>query len=764
MKKLFLRRFLPSLSKDFILICRISIVEIIIIGLLLIKFSLDYEQSKITEKTSIAANQVEKLISSDVRYLKYQLFYVSQQIKTVDTDKDVIGITKILSSFTFRTKDQLDVFINWNSFSWVDKKNKMISDGVHGLIKNPIDVSGRDYLKKTTENSDQLVFGEAVLGVLSNRLIIPIGVGVFSQQQQYLGTLVFGLDMEIVLQKILRLIGDEDFDFVIINNNKIAIESANISAKEQDLAKQYLTEFSNDPNKNFTSSWWDVLFGGKAFFAVKNVKESPLTILAFYDPAKSFDQLLKVLLKQLFFVFLVICSCVILFRKIRRRIVEPVSELSKFALKIAEGDFEFVAKKPKSAELLDLFAILSSVRNSAKREKNLMQQLELTNRQLSKANDAKAEFLAKSSHDIKNYIFGILGLSRIILQSKDKERILANEELQMIEIIADQSKELMHFVEDLLDTNQIEVGEFVLDKMQLCDLGVLIERIVLLNKSLATRHKVMVYSKISQELPKIKCDVRRMKQILFNIITNAIKYSKEGGEVNITVNYSKDDKNLCVKVIDQGIGMEKDEIEMLLLGKGRNIDKSDVAEIDSHGLGMQIVLNLIKLHNGTIEITSQKGQGTTIKMCFKVEDLEQKVAVENLEVETQIQGYKTILLVEDNPTNIKITAKILQSVGYKVLSAENGSDAIKMLDDNTVDLILMDGEMPIMNGYDATRKIREGLVFKNFQNYKNIPIIALMSSSDAETIKRALASGMNLHLDKSSSRTKLLSTIEDCLK
>lgn len=124
---------------------------------------------------------------------------------------------------------------------------------------------------------------------------------------------------------------------------------------------------------------------------------------------------------------------------------------------------------------------------------------------------------------------------------------------------------------------------------------------------------------------------------------------------------------------------------------------------------------------------------------------------------------KSILLVEDNPANIKITTRVLRDIGYKTRHAENGKDALAILDEEDFDLILMDGEMPIMNGYDTASTIREGKVFKRFKNYKKIPIVALMSSSDDKTIGRALDSGMSDHLEKSTSKTKLNSIINKWL-
>jgi CheY-like chemotaxis protein/anti-sigma regulatory factor (Ser/Thr protein kinase) len=282
---------------------------------------------------------------------------------------------------------------------------------------------------------------------------------------------------------------------------------------------------------------------------------------------------------------------------------------------------------------------------------------------------------------------------------------------------------------------------------------------VLLNKSLAIKNQIDIATNIIEELPKLECDVRRMKQILTNLITNALKYSPANTTITITAKYLTKEKQIYIEVKDEGIGMNDDEIKMALLGNGEDIDKSELnKEFDSHGIGMPIVKRLVELHNGRLEIESAKRMGTKIKLYFN--SLDKRKSEDRLTKQTI---NKKILIVDDSPVNLKITSTILKRVGYAVNYVENGADAISILDQENFDLILMDGEMPIMDGYQATREIREGNSFKNFKNYKNIPIIALMGNSDHETIGKIQDCGMNGHLSKSSSAKEILDVVESFL-
>lgn len=762
MRKKFSFNFSPSLTKDFVLIYRISLIGIFIVGCLFIKFSIDQEKQKIAENLTIAAEQINKSITYNIDYLKYQLYYATKQVKAQNIYTNDKRINDILSSFVGNINNQVDIFITWNAFSWVNDKHQLTVDGAGGIIKHPVDLSKRDYIQITSKVPNKLVFGKPISGALSERLIIPVGMGVFSDDNKYLGTLVFGLDVERILGKLENMVGNETYSFAVMHDENISFASSSFSEENHDLTKKIIADYNQEllhKTAKELASPKNVFAYDSQFYRVESIKNSPLKILILYNKEKSRQQIFNILFKHSFLIFLVVFSCMLLFQKIYRRIVRPIKKLSQLALKISRKDFTFAIEKPSSKELIDLYNTLNLVKDILQREETLLKQLELTNVKLAKANEAKAEFLAKSSHDIKNYVFGINGLSHLILENNEKS---PGEERQMVETIADQSEELMHFVEDLLDTNQLETGEFSLEKIQICDISAIIERIVLLNKSLAIRHDVLLVTNLEKNLPKLKCDPRRMKQILVNLVTNAIKYSLAKTTVTISAEHLEMEKQIYIEIADQGIGMTEEEAAMALEGLGKNIDKPNLENVDSHGIGMVIVLKLVKLHHGRIEIDSKKGVGTKVKLYFDAVSEGEIAAFNNI---TNFglphkERHKSILLVEDNPVNIKITTKILRDVGHKVCAVPNGKEALEVLDQQDFDLILMDGEMPVMSGFEATKKIRDGKVFTKFKNFKSIPIIALMASSDKKTIQRAIKCGANETAEKSISHKKLLEVID----
>ena len=238
--------------------------------------------------------------------------------------------------------------------------------------------------------------------------------------------------------------------------------------------------------------------------------------------------------------------------------------------------------------------------------------------------------LKNISHDLRNHMSGISGAIGVIAENltsykkqqaalgiKLDERLRESEE--WINILAPYSIEAMQYVEDMLDISMAATGKFSLGEMVQCDLEKLIARLLIFNKSFILKHKITVKTEIDSGLPLFKCDERRLKQILTNLITNAVKYSPEGGEVRIRIVETQDIASLRIEIIDSGIGMAEAEIAMALAGEGMQIDKSDLnktASLDSHGLGLPIVKQLVELMGGELHIESEKGKGTKVSLRF----------------------------------------------------------------------------------------------------------------------------------------------------
>jgi len=658
------------MAKNFVFLYKLSLISMVVTGSFFIKLSLDQEKQNIKKKTSIVVQQVEKSITYNTDYLKYQLFYASRQVRNIksnSTAEKQKKIANILSSFLGNVNNQVDIYIAWNAFSWIDSNNKLVVDGTDGIIKNPSDLSDRDYLKVTSKSPDILVFGETVTGAISGRRIIPVAMGVFSDKNVYLGTLVFGFDLDRILSKLEKTIGNEDFDFVVLHNDNVVLCSSTIDESDFQFAQElnYNSTKDNALNAGKLVRSQSILSKDSGFAYLQVGGNTPLKIVGFYDKDKSYQEMMSLLLKQSLFILLLLISISVLFQKIYKEIVKPIYSLSKLAQKLVDKDFsDFDIEKPSKQELVYLYNALDMVKDFLKQEEEIKNNLEIGKKDAEDANHNKTEFLASTAHELKNMLSGIIGLGELAkynIQEKHFEDKKQYEE--SIGWIADMVKlgeESSEFVNDILDINQAQTGDFRIDTISEVDLKSIMIRSINLMKIRAIREQKNIVSNIAKDDSKkfltYDLDPRRVKQIFVNIISNAIKYSMSGKNINISLSklnkkesqdinlntlselnksyllhqdkkdlirnniqkkIDNNDDRILIEISDEGIGMSYEGLEISQTKYGtihNNALKNK--KIDSTGLGLPIVKHLIEEQGGIFKIESKRNNGTKVSIIF----------------------------------------------------------------------------------------------------------------------------------------------------
>ncbi len=707
-----------KLSKDY---STFAIVIVLAAMLLVGVFTyLSFKENSIENSRNLqkAAKNIEATISETFNYSNQINNHIGLQI----AQNDVTDLKFILNLFNEanKIKHRNTELFSWSSFDWVDANNFQLVNSKLGIRKKPPNMSGRQYVRMASKKPWTLQLSFPALGNPSKIWVIPAATGVANKEGKYLGLISIGFDIKEFEARVTQRLNEVSSFIVIDHDLRIIIHSPEINlAQDSDFfQKNFKAEIFTD-NEGMLGKGIEV--DNVVFDHYVKISKYPYIVLTGFNKGFIHKQFAALILPRILELVLVMI----------------------FLLMI-----------------LYLFAVRFS----------LLGQQKLLISSLEKTNKAKDKMMFSIAHDIKNQIYGIHGLSKLILDKKSRAEIAQDADLQVIEAISDQSEEMMYFVKDLLDDNLVEDGGFDLGKIEKCQIKSLIRGVILMNGKLALENYVELKTEIADEIPELACDPRRMKQILTNLVGNAIKYSYSESQVVIAAKYLPQSDEICIEISDQGYGMDKEALEKYLSGFGAQIDKSEIIkekELETHGIGMSIVLRLVELHQGRIEAESTKKIGTKVRLYFVPKklkiDQDEKLVPNILEAVVNDGKAKSILLVEDNPINIKITTKVLERGGYRVAHADNGKEALKMLDQENFDLILMDGEMPIMNGYEATIAIREGSIFKNFTKNKTIPIVALMSSSDPKTIARAKESGMNDHVEKAISKTRLLSVIEKYL-
>jgi len=602
------------LTKNFLFTYQVALISIALCGILFIKLSLDYERESIRRKISDAAIQSSKIVTYDVDYVKYQLFYVGRQISVMNGDKE--KIYKALSAFVTNINNQVDVALTWNAFSWIDDQNKLSVDGTSGILSRAIDLSERDYIQQTRLTSEKIIFGKPIYGALSQRYLIPAGLGIFSARGVYLGTLVFGLDIEKINLKLSKTISNDAISFAFLQNGNFVFGSENFDNSNLSII-QSLSEKSESQRQaldktNISSQSLFSQSGSEAYF--HQLKNYPLEIISFYDKDAYREQLFNVLLRKTFIVLLIVFCFIFLFRNIRQKIINPLSEISLMAKKTLAKDFTYEVKNSDFKEMQDLFDAIILLRNSYKREQELLCQLKLANQKIAQENFNKSEFLSAISHDIRNPLSAIISFSHLI-QDQNKDLAIDQENVSKdIEICA---MDALQFINDLMDVSQISSGEFSVDMSHKIDISEIIMRSVRVNRDFARKRNIEINTDIENNIPYVNLDQRRIKQILVNLISNSVKYSKDGTKINIiakSVNINGRAK-LEIIIKDQGFGMTNEQLKKAMERFGV-VENENSGKIDSFGLGLPLVRRLVELQLGEMNIESEVSVGTKIVLTF----------------------------------------------------------------------------------------------------------------------------------------------------
>lgn len=378
-----------------------------------------------------------------------------------------------------------------------------------------------------------------------------------------------------------------------------------------------------------------------------------------------------------------------------------------------------------------------------------------------KANQAKSLFLFNMSHDIRTPMNAIIGFTELLEKhADDKEK-----QKEYISNIKTSSRYLLDLINNILEMARIETGSAKLEEKPI-DLHEFIKIVnVVFNSAFEEKHLNVEIEK-SIEIPYVYCDSTKCEEIILNIISNAIKYTNEGGDIKIRIISKCDENNdgyakVEMQVVDSGIGISEEFLPRIFdeFERERNTTESKTY---GTGLGMGIVKRLVDMMHGDISITSEVGEGTEIKITLPLkiaqEEFDTKDESKQLE-KVHFDGMR-ILLAEDNDLNAEIAIEFLQDEGFVVDRAKDGQDCLEMLIQNGNDysLILMDIQMPNMDGYAATKCIRE---WDN--ELSDIPIIAMTANAFEEDKRAAKDAGMNGFISKPIHISELLDTIASAL-
>lgn len=373
----------------------------------------------------------------------------------------------------------------------------------------------------------------------------------------------------------------------------------------------------------------------------------------------------------------------------------------------------------------------------------MIEQLNIANANALRANQAKSEFLSSMSHEIRTPLNAIVGLASQINENKDCPSSM-KEDLNDILV---SSNTLLEIVGNIIDINKIETSKLVIVNVPY-SLRTEINTIIKINKLKLENKDITLNINIEDSVPdNLIGDKNHLKQILNNLLTNAIKYTNNGS-ISIDISSTNDNNiaNLTIKVNDTGIGIRKENLEKLFT-KFERLDTEINSNIEGTGLGLVITKKLVELVNGTIEVSSKYNVGSTflVKLPQKMSSTPSTLEKSNIIKDSS----KKILLVDDNKLNIKVAKRLLNSLGYdNIVECYNGEECLEKVKNDTFDIILMDIMMPIMDGPTALKNLQS---LPNF----NTPVVAITADALATSKEHYLSLGFNDYLSKPYTKEQL---------
>jgi signal transduction histidine kinase/ActR/RegA family two-component response regulator len=444
-------------------------------------------------------------------------------------------------------------------------------------------------------------------------------------------------------------------------------------------------------------------------------------------------------------------------RSLARRVIQPVQTLSQAMHEVAAGGSFTPVKVEAGDELFDSLTesfnhLLAKLGEREEELKRAMRELESARDAANAANVLKTQFLANMSHEIRTPLNGVLAMAEVMALGE-----LAPLQRERLDVIRRSGGLLLAVLNDVLDLSKIEAGKLTLldDDFQLeSELDQVRD-----NFQVIAQGKGLAFSVEVSEPARgwWRGDPDRLRQIVGNLLSNAVKFTTHG-EVRATVDLSEGGA-LRVVIRDTGVGIAPEKLPSLF-EKFTQADNSATRRFGGTGLGLAICRELTQMMGGSIDVESREGHGATFTVELPLKRGEPAEAVSVEAAPAADEGDLRLLAAEDNPTNQQVLAAVLGSLGLDVHIVPDGKEAVEAWRTGSYDLVLMDIQMPVMDGITAARQIRE---LEAAENRRRIPIVALTANALTHQVEEYLAAGMDAHVAKPIEIAKLYDAISGAL-
>ena len=532
---------------------------------LFIAFVYLYNKSKVNEISSSINLEASKVIGefNNINiHTEYMMNLINLQIKKRPNDKAYIRDT----IQKYKTHPELANQLSWTIFSWVNKYDFLTVDAEQGILKMPINMSSRKYIKTVKTNVEKLELGDARYGSTSDKWMIAGGVGLEDDNANYLGAITIGFEIKVLLSKLRAAISNSNVEVYLLDND-LNILTEDRSVKYQDfnfkikdksfLDNLRLLNSSGDKGSLVVTS----LFKPKSNYGIYQVTNQPyLMVLRYHDAEFSSNLWINYLLRivEILAIFLVCFSALI-----------------------------FLYKKERNLRYQSLLSLVAE-----------------------KKKHSRSIFSSIISYDIKVSVGCINQISKM-LQDKSGYNISKNEELELLQNIQESAEDLLSFTDDLIDIQKLGNGNFQLKEKEGYEIKDLIAKSTRLLKGETLNRSVSITTKVARNATKIKCDDLRMKQILVNLLTIILANSREGSEIKVEVKkIAEGQGNKILILIKNSTFKINDEFKDILQ---KDLTISDLEKKDGC-IELSVAKSLIALHRGSLDMILDNKNGDMLQI------------------------------------------------------------------------------------------------------------------------------------------------------